>query len=287
MVPDSVIPVSEATAEFDRDVAVREVAEGVYDADLAPGWVVGGGVNGGYLLSVVGNALRRRLPAKPDPVSISAYYASASVPGPAQVRIDLKREGGSLAIAAAELWQGDELRLTTLAQYGDLDRLTAAGWGTPHVTATEPRLPDRDQCVPTSMAPGGFRRASPMLDRFEMLVHPGQIGWAVGEPAHRGTVSAWFRHHDREPDALGLLQVLDALPPTTFDLGMPGWAPTLELTCHVRRRPAPGWLKLTHTTRNLSGGMFEEDCEVWDSAGVLVAQARQLARQPRQQRPVR
>ena len=55
---------------------------------------------------------------------------------------------------------------------------------------------------------------------------------------------------------------------------MPGWAPTLELTCHVRRRPAPGWLKVTHTTRNLSGGMFEEDCEVWDAAGVLVAQAR-------------
>ncbi len=32
----------------------------------------------------------------------------------------------------------------------------------------------------------------------------------------------------------------------------------------------------------LAGGLFEEDCEVWDSAGRLVGQARQLARQPRQ-----
>jgi hypothetical protein len=31
----------------------------------------------------------------------------------------------------------------------------------------------------------------------------------------------------------------------------------------------------------MAGGMFEEDCEVWDSTGRLVAQSRQLARQPR------
>ena len=43
----------------------------------------------------------------------------------------------------------------------------------------------------------------------------------------------------------------------------------------------PGWLRLRHATRNVAGGMFEEDCEVWDSAGRLVAQSRQLARFPR------
>jgi hypothetical protein len=74
---------------------------------------------------------------------------------------------------------------------------------------------------------------------------------------------------------------LDALPPVTFGLGMPGWAPTLELTAHVRAEPAPGWMKVRHATRNMAGGMFEEDCEIWDSAGRLVAQSRQLARAPR------
>jgi hypothetical protein len=67
----------------------------------------------------------------------------------------------------------------------------------------------------------------------------------------------------------------------TFDLGRMGWAPTMELTAHVRAVPAPGWLVVRHETRNLAGGMFEEDCEVWDSAGRLVAQSRQLARVPR------
>ena len=74
---------------------------------------------------------------------------------------------------------------------------------------------------------------------------------------------------------------VDALPPVTFDLGLPGWAPTLELTVHVRAQPAPGWAVVRHATRNVSGGHFEEDCEVWDSTGTLVAQSRQLALLPR------
>lgn len=36
-----------------------------------------------------------------------------------------------------------------------------------------------------------------------------------------------------------------------------------------------------HATRNMAGGILEEDCEVWDAAGCLVAQSRQRAREPR------
>jgi len=75
--------------------------------------------------------------------------------------------------------------------------------------------------------------------------------------------------------------VVDALPPATFDLGLPGWAPTLELTAHVRARPAPGPAVVRHETRNVSAGQFEEDCWVWDATGRLVAQSRQLALLPR------
>ena len=55
----------------------------------------------------------------------------------------------------------------------------------------------------------------------------------------------------------------------------------LELTAHVRAKPAPGWLRVRVSTRNFAGGLLEEDAEVWDSRGRLVAQSRQLARAPK------
>ncbi len=262
--------------EFDAQIAVAEEHPGRYSADLAGGWVVGGGVNGGYQLAVLGNAIATALPEKPDPIAISAYFLSPGAPGPAHVDVDVRRDGRNFATVAADLVQGDQARITTLAPYGDLRRLGGVG----RTTASVIDLPPLEGGLSGSFGPPELR--PPLLDRFDMRFHPDQVGWAMGNPSGEGVLSAWFRLADgREPDPLELLLVVDALPPTTFALGAMGWAPTLELTAHVRARPAPGWLKVRHLTRNLAGGMFEEDCEVWDSAGRLVAQSRQLALFPK------
>ena len=271
------LPRLRLVTEFDRDIAL-EGDQSPYGAQLSEGWVVGGGVNGGYQLSVVGAALARATVGKPDPIAVSAYYLSAARPGPATVTTRVLREGGSVATLAAGLRQGDDERLTVLATYGDLSALP----DDVRTTAAPPDLPPLEECVPTAFAPQEVRDVAPLMERFDMRLDPRHVGWAVGEPSGNGELQAWFRLADeREPDPVALLMVVDALPPVTFDLGMFGWAPTLELTAHVRARPAPGWLRVRHATRNLAGGMFEEDCEVWDSAGRLVAQSRQLARQPR------
>ena len=44
----------------------------------------------------------------------------------------------------------------------------------------------------------------------------------------------------------------------------------------MRRRPEPGWLQVSLGSDTLGGGMMEEDAMIWDSAGNLVAQSRQL-----------
>jgi acyl-CoA thioesterase len=267
---------------FDRDTAVtpRPDAPGLHDAELYESWRIGMGINGGLLLALAGRALAAELgggkDGHSDPFSISAYYLSTSRPGPVTVRTETLRRGRTVSTGTASVVQDGEERLRAIATYGDLD---GHAGGDVRTSATPPDMPPPESCVGTELAPPEFLKDAPMLDSIELRLDPGTVGWAVGAPTGRGRIQGWLRFPDgREPDPLMLLLAVDTLPPVTFDLGINGWAPTLELTAHVRAKPAPGWLRISHATRNFADGYMEEDAEVWDSAGRLVAQSRQLAR---------
>jgi acyl-CoA thioesterase len=101
-------------------------------------------------------------------------------------------------------------------------------------------------------------------------------GWLKGTPSGDPTAEFWMRFADgRDADPLTLPLIVDAAPPVVLELGAS--STTIELNVHLRARPAPGWLACRVITRYVSGGYHEEDVEVWDSAGTLVAQSRQLA----------
>ncbi|MFC9844714.1 thioesterase family protein [Streptomyces sp. NPDC060223] len=266
-------------SEFDRDTAVTLREPGVYDIDLSAGWTIISAVNGGYLLAVLGRALADALPHA-DPFTISAHYLTASQPGPAVVRTEVVRTGRTLSTGQASLVQYDDEgreveRIRVLASYGDLDTLPEDV----RTTAKPPAIPPMDQCFGPDDAPAPLPGSSAITDRLMLKVDPATLGWALGAPSGKGEMRSWFGLADgRDADPLSLLLAVDALPPTAFELGLSGWVPTVELTVHVRSRPAPGPLRVSITTRNLAGGFLEEDAEVWDSADRLVAQSRQLAR---------
>jgi acyl-CoA thioesterase len=276
-------------SEFDTGSAVsaRDGADGVYDAALGEGWRIGGGVNGGVLLAIAARALAAEFgaadgdrPAHPDPLAISAYYLTPGTPGPATVRTSVVRRGRAVSTGQASLLQddgqgGEVERVRFLATYGDLTSVD----GDLTTSAQPPDLPPPDRCVSAAQAPPDFLKHASLLQRLDMRLDPATTGWAVGKPSGNGVIRGWLRMADgREPDPLLLLLAVDALPPVAFELGLPGWTPTLELTAHVRARPAPGWLRVSLTNRTLAGGFLEEDAEVWDSEGRLVALSRQLAR---------
>ncbi|MGW3400033.1 thioesterase family protein [Streptomyces zhihengii] len=269
-------------SEFDRDTAVTRREPGVYDAELSAGWTIIHAVNGGYLLAMLGRALGDALP-HPDPFSVSAHYLTASRPGPAVIRTEVVRTGRTLSTGQASLLQFEEdgtevERIRVLATYGDLDALPDEV----RTTAKPPAIAPIEHCFGPSDGPAPIPGSSAITERLDIRLDPATVGWAIGAPSGKGEMRGWFGLADgRDADPLSLLLTVDALPPTSFELGLTGWTPTVELTTHVRCRPAPGPLRVAITTRNLAGGFLEEDAEVWDSADRLVAQSRQLAKAPR------
>lgn len=242
---------------------------------IAPGWDIAGNANGGYLLVLAARAMAEAAD-RPDPVTLTAHYLRPGKPGPAEVHAACVRSGRSFATTTAALVADGAPLLHALATFGDLEAAT----GPERVDAAPPELPAPEDCAAQRAGP---EAGPPFMAQVDLRLHPDDAGFRRGEPSGEPRVRGWFRLRDASPiDSLGLLLAVDAFPPTIFNARLPlGWAPTLELTAHVRARPAPGWLRCAFTTRFVTGGFLEEDGEVWDSAGRLVAQSRQLALVPR------
>jgi acyl-CoA thioesterase len=246
-------------------------------------WMIGNAVNGGLVMATALTALGQHLAADPaettdhhDPVVLSAYFMTASLPGPFTVTTEVMRCGRRLSTGQMTIHQtgsdGEPVeRMRAIGSFGNLTDLDVQRQAAP------PDLPPPEQCLSAEQAPPDFLASSKFLDRVDLRLDPATAGWAVGRPSMQGVMRGWLRLRDgREPDTTMLMLALDALPPVAFDLGMFGWTPTLEFTGHVRRRPEPGWLRVALRSETLGGGMMEEDAMIWDSAGSLVAQSRQL-----------
>ena len=151
---------------------------------------------------------------------------------------------------------------------------------------TPPALPPPAECVGVPVGSfglampsrGGLGGSSPRASIAERIeFRSAELpGWFLGHPSGRPASEFWMRFADgREADLLSLLLLVDSTAPSVLELG--AGSVTIQLTVHLRARPAPGWLTCRATTRFVSNGYHEEDFEIWDSAGTLVAQSRQLA----------
>ena len=266
---------AESTYEFDQALDSEVLAEG---------WSIANAVNGGFVMARLAAGLRPVVDGDgrhPDCVALSAYFLSASRPGSYDIHGELARAGRALSSGQVSLWQdegGQRVeRVRALASFGDLDALSEPV----RRQAEPPTMPPPEQCVGFDDVPvdaAASFKLPPLMHRLDIRFDPASAMWALGQPSQQGRLRAWIRFADgREADALSLLFFLDAMPPVAFDLGLIGWAPTLEFSGHVRAKPAPGWLQIELATDNFSATLLEEDARIWDSTGRLVAQSRQLA----------
>ena len=260
--------------EFDNDTAVTWVetsgVTSVWTAELSAGWNIGANPNGGYVLAVAGRAIGATRPQHPHPLSVTAHYLRPAQPGPATITVEMARTGRKHSTASATFVQNSKERIRVLATFGDL----SAQEGPTRVEAEAPQIPAMDRCISRgSLSDDG----STIAGRVNALLDP-RLGWTQGTPGGTAALTGWISFKDDRPaDPLSLLFFADAFPPALFDwLPEKVWLPTIELTVHVRGKPAPGPLRGVTRTRFLMDGYLEEDGELWDSSNRMVAQSRQL-----------
>lgn len=259
-------------SEFDDATAIAPDGSGAIHA----GWDINGNANGGYLMALAARGLRQ-VSGRPDPISMTGHYLAPGKPGPVQVDGELVKAGRRFATVAGRLHRDGQPILQLVGAFGDL---SAAPATYEHIAVGPPELPPFEECVPRTRRQGAVEVA--MMDRLDVRIHPDQSGWVHGIRNGVAELSGWFAFADGRPvDTLALLMVCDAFPPAVFHLDMPpGWVPTVEYTVHVRAVPAPGPVKAVFRSQFVQGGFLNEDGEVWDSAGRLVAQSRQLGLTP-------
>jgi acyl-coenzyme A thioesterase PaaI-like protein len=282
---------------FDQATAVRRIGDGRYEvlpdrrfALVAPGGATPPVVNGGVIIATVLRAVLDGSPL-PHPVATSAHFLRVPRLQPAEVEVTWLKRGRTAATARATVVQESlpvlEVTVTTGSLPSDPPAHGDSANGELSWTGEPPHLPPVEECVNLghwagTVGPDGTAGYAAQVD---LRLDPATIGWRQGQPAGIPEMRGYFRlREDRDPDAYLLALAVDGLPPVVFGLGAAGWAPTVELTWHMRAVPAPGLLRVATRCRHVSGGWFDEEAEVWDAAGRLVAQSRQIARVGRSSR---
>ncbi|MGE0312981.1 MAG: thioesterase family protein [Lautropia sp.] len=261
-------------SQFDDETRLSRTADDRFEGRVHAAYNIGTNPNGGYLMAIAVAAVRARVPQHPDPLSVTVHYQRPGAGDEAcEVVTEVLRSGRSVSTVRAQLLQQGKPRLDLVAAMGVLPSPEAVA-ANPSLTIPPPAMPAPDACIARTGAVQGI--FIPLLERMDILLHPDE-----SKPAsmNEARVSGYARFRDgRAPDTLSALLFADAFPPAVFSLlGLVGWVPTIELTVHVRRRPAPGWVLGRFRVDDLADGRMIEDGALWDSEGTLFARSRQLA----------
>ncbi|KAA8889917.1 thioesterase family protein [Nocardia colli] len=279
--------VTETDAPFSRVLALTELPAttpdtGRYLGTIGKTWTIGKKVHGGTMVAASAAAglkwLRAADPALAGmaPIAASSDFLGAPDPGEVEYEVHIRKVGRQICLADANLIQNGRTLVRTALTFGHLDD-------------TEPRFAREHGDMPVEPPADavGYDAGSPM----GRVVHVGQAAevyidreWArfldgqTAEPRLR----LWMRpraadQQDPEVAMFFAMMSADMSPPVPYNLGHFGWSPTVQMTTFLRRKPAPGWLRIIATTHEVGARLFDEDQLILDSTGAVVAQSRQLA----------
>ena len=254
---------------FDRDIRFEAQSAGIYNGNISGDWSINGTPNGGYLVAIATAGLLQSSHKNQTPV-LTANFISRCGPGQADLSTwEIACSKQFCRMEARLIQQGRE-KMRMLATFADeIDNCLLRRY-----EQAPPDMLPPEECVQFPKIPGYT-----LYDNADVRLDPSCAGWMENRLSPVSEIKGWFSFKKPRPyDYCSVALAADAFPPAVLaSQGMVAWVPTLEISINIRNVPRTRWLKCRFVTRFINCGLLEEDGEIWDEAGELVAISRQIA----------
>jgi len=255
--------------QFDQDTALESDQPFSFSGRITDNWSINGVPDGGYLMAILANAMMHHSELRSTPI-ITANYLSRCEPGEAKILIERMAASKQFERFQASLHQNGNEKIRAFGTFAS-ENIDCA---LESYEVSEPRVAALEKCVPVPELPNFT-----LFSQVDMRLDPICTGWFSGELADNSEIRGWIKFkNDRPFDVLSMLLFADSFPPAVLtSQGMVAWVPTIEFSVNIRNIPTTQWLKCIFRTRFITCGLLEEDGEIWDEAGRLIAISRQIA----------
>lgn len=254
---------------FDSDISAISLDPGRLKARVSPSWGINGNPNGGYLMALLANAMLQGKETY-EAHLITANFVARSEPGDAELLVERMAESGKFDRFQCRMIQGEQERIRAFGTFAKASGESLSK----RYERSQPDFAPVEQCVAIPEIPNYS-----LYSEMEVRLDPACAGWMTGAVSNESLMKGWIRFRDsRPPDLFATLLMIDSFPPAVLaSRGLVAWVPTIEFSVNVLQIPDCEWLKGCFKTNYIHNGLLEEDGEMWDERGELVAISRQIA----------
>jgi len=255
--------------QFDQDIVFMPEEPPSFSGFISGNWSISGVPNGGYLMAVLANAMMHNTEMASNPL-ITANFLNRCEPGDATILIEKMSSSRQFDRFQAGLKQKGKEKVRAFGTFASENNECILE----RYEESEPEVAELGKCISVPEIPDYS-----LFHQLDIRLDPICAGWMLGNLTDTSEIKGWIKFKNLRPfDAAAILLIADSFPPAVLSSqGMVAWVPTLEFSVNIRKIPVTEWLKCQFRTRFITCGLLEEDGEIWDQAGELIAISRQIA----------
>ena len=266
---------------FQAALKLENVEHNIFLVNPDTNYFVGNTPHGGYLMAIMHKALTNVLPHS-TAISSSVQYLDRIDAKPFELEVETFKTSRGSSSGIVKLIQDKKICTTFTGTCSDFEFMK----GYDDLQKPLPKIfKDKDKNDYVKMnydkISKGFTPA--FIQQLECLIHPDHAWWnrekGSDNSDNEARCSAFLEMEGGTPDQFCLSFYSDILPPVVSNkYGPLGWIPTITLTTHIRQLPSTSEVYADFKASDINKGYFEQDCNIWDLDGNLVASSRQLTR---------